>query len=446
MWRPGSAADRLPIATEIAELAQRVGDAELYAQAVQLRAAALLELGDPAAVTELTAYCRLAEELGYPRARWNALTRRTTLATLADRLDEAERLVGAAVALGTRIGEPDAYGAAGAQSSVLGALGRSVQPFDGSFDAGLEVDVYGRINDPLIVAMSALGGGDRDRAARLMAGYRVADLPASHDPEPWIFAAYAFAELGPDESRKQVYDLLVPLAGTGAVVGGAAAFQGPVDLYLGRLAAALGRPELAAAHYRAGLAFAERLGAPAWVRVAGEQIGAGNVFRLDGAVWHLRYAGRAASVPDGKGMHDLALLLAAPGRCVPVGELLGFAAPGADDVLDATARTAYKARLTDLETEIDEAEELGDLGRAGRARTEREFLIHELAAATGLGGRARRLGDETEKARKTVTARIRHTIGRIARIHPELGEHLEASIRTGTQCSYQPSGQIGWEL
>jgi tetratricopeptide (TPR) repeat protein len=447
-WRPGSAADRLPIATEIAELARRAGDAELYAQAIQLRAGALLELGDPAAVSELTAYCRLAEELGYPRARWNALTRQTTLATLGDRLDEAERLVIEALTLGLRIGEPDAYGVAGAQSSVLGALGRVTPPFDGSFDGGVEADVYGRVNDPLIVAMSVLGGGDRTRAAALMTGYRVADLPGSHDPEPWIFAAWLFAELGPDESRQHVYELLLPLAGTGAVVGGAAAFQGPVDLYLGLLAAALGRPGVAAGHYRAGLAFAERLGAPAWVRRAGEFVGAGNEFRLDGAVWHLRYAGRTASVPDGKGMHDLALLLAAPGRSLPVGELIGHiaSATGADEVLDATARAAYKARLTDLETEIDEAEAAGDLGRAERARTEREFLIHELAAATGLGGRARRLGDETEKARKTVTARIRHTIGRIARVHPELGEHLETSIRTGTQCSYQPSGPIGWQL
>jgi predicted ATPase len=446
-WRPGSAADRLPIATEIAELARRAGDAELYAQAIELRAGALLELGDPTAVSELAAYCRLAEELGYPRARWNALTRRTTLATLSDRLDEAERLVGEALALGLRIGEPDAYGAAGVQSSALGALGRVVPPFDGSFAQGFEVDVYGRVNDPLIVAMSVLGGGDRDRAARLMAGYRVADLPGSHDPEPWIFAAWLFAELGPDESRQQVYERRRPRAGTGAVVGGAAAFQGPVDLYLGLLAAALGRPGVAAGHFRAGLAFAERLGAPAWVRKAGELLGAGNEFRLDGAVWHLRYAGRTASVPDGKGMHDLALLLGAPGRSVPVGELIGQVVPatGADDVLDATARAAYKARLTDLETEIDEADAAGDLGRAERARTEREFLIHELAAATGLGGRARRLGDETEKARKTVTARIRHTIGRIARVHPELGEHLETSIRTGTQCSYQPSGPIGWQ-
>jgi hypothetical protein len=49
--------------------------------------------------------------------------------------------------------------------------------------------------------------------------------------------------------------------------------------------------------------------------------------------------------------------------------------------------------------------------------------------------------------RAVATARPdRHTIGRIARVHPELGAHLETSIRTGTQCSYQPSGPIGWQL
>ncbi len=89
---------------------------------------------------------------------------------------------------------------------------------------------------------------------------------------------------------------------------------------------------------------------------------------------------------------------------------------GRAHALAAVDEAIAATRLTDLETDIDEAEAAGDLGRAERARTEREFLVHELAAATGLGGRARRLGDETEKARKTVTA------------------------------SYQPSGPIGWQL
>jgi len=35
------------------------------------------------------------------------------------------------------------------------------------------------------------------------------------------------------------------------------------------------------------------------------------------------------------------------------------------------------------------------------------WTVDAVSAATGLGGRARRLGDETERARKTVSARVR---------------------------------------
>jgi hypothetical protein len=71
--------------------------------------------------------------------------------------------------------------------------------------------------------------------------------------------------------------------------------------------------------------------------------------------------------------------------------------------------------------------------RSARLAAERDALIGELAHATGLGGRPRRLGDVTERARSTVTARIRDAIGRIERVHPELGRHLRASIVTGAR-------------
>ena len=56
----------------------------------------------------------------------------------------------------------------------------------------------------------------------------------------------------------------------------------------------------------------------------------------------------------------------------------------------------------------------------------------------GLGGPARRAGDIANRARKTVTSRIRGTIARIGKEHATLGRHLENAIRTGTFCSYQP--------
>ena len=83
---------------------------------------------------------------------------------------------------------------------------------------------------------------------------------------------------------------------------------------------------------------------------------------------------------------------------------------------------------------------------ADRAREEREALVAQLSAAYGLGGRPRRAGDPAERARSTVTWRIRDAIGRIEREHEELGRHLRAAVRTGTYCRYAPEVVPDWRL
>jgi hypothetical protein len=166
-------------------------------------------------------------------------------------------------------------------------------------------------------------------------------------------------------------------------------------------------------------------------------------------------------VRDAKGLRDLAVLLAVPGREVAATELVagvaseagGFegaaranAALGADPVLDDRARAAYRARLAQLDDELAEADTHQDVARSARLAAERDALIGELAHATGLGGRRRRLGDVTERARTTVTARIRDAIGRIERAHPELARHLRASIVTGARCAYRPAETVRWSI
>jgi hypothetical protein len=241
------------------------------------------------------------------------------------------------------------------------------------------------------------------------------------------------------------------------------------------LAAALGEPAAARAHLERALAVHERLGARAWAgrsRRELERLAAGldpaavtagaaepvpgGVFRRDGSLWTLAYAGRTVRMRDAKGLRDLAVLLAAPGRPVAAADLVAAAAGGdavptglrlgADEVLDDRARAEVRARLLDLEAEIDEAGRWHDPERAERAALERDALVAELAAATGLGGRARRLGDQSERARKTVTARIRDVLERVERAHPPLGAHLRASVTTGTWCSYSPATPTTWEL
>ncbi|MFC4118799.1 ATP-binding protein [Nonomuraea zeae] len=179
-------------------------------------------------------------------------------------------------------------------------------------------------------------------------------------------------------------------------------------------------------------------------------------FRQEGAVWALAFAGRVAHLPDAKGLRDLHTLLSRPGDDVPAVLLLdpeggplvvAAARMGGDEVLDEEAKSRYRRRLAMLDEEIDRAAELGDDRRAAEFDEERAALLAELRAAAGLGGRTRRLGDEAERARKTVTARIRDVLRKLDRAHPELAAHLRASVSTGATCRYQPDdANLTWRL
>ncbi|GAA4254244.1 hypothetical protein GCM10022255_058240 [Dactylosporangium darangshiense] len=81
-----------------------------------------------------------------------------------------------------------------------------------------------------------------------------------------------------------------------------------------------------------------------------------------------------------------------------------------------------------------------DSRQPGRIALEREGLTAQLAAAYGIDGRARRAGSPGERARTEFTTRIRDVLRRIEAVHPELGAHLRASVRTGALCSYRPAG------
>lgn len=173
-----------------------------------------------------------------------------------------------------------------------------------------------------------------------------------------------------------------------------------------------------------------------------------GVFRGVGDYWEIGLGGQTATVRATKGMDDLAVLLRAGGRevhcLVLVGSNLDQASTG--DVLDVTARRAYEERVRDLQRDIDEAEANNDVGRTERARVELDTLVDHLAAALGLGGRARATGGAAERARSAVTQRIRSTIRRIESVDPRTGRHLRASIRTGTYCSYSPEEAIRWQM
>ena len=114
------------------------------------------------------------------------------------------------------------------------------------------------------------------------------------------------------------YRLLTPYAGHCAVEGILAGSWGSVAAHLGLLARYLGRAEEADVHFAraaeldaaAGAALAART--QEWADGSGLAPDSLALFRREGDVWTLRYAGRTVRLRDSKGLRDLAVLLGLP--------------------------------------------------------------------------------------------------------------------------------------
>jgi hypothetical protein len=174
--------------------------------------------------------------------------------------------------------------------------------------------------------------------------------------------------------------------------------------------------------------------------------------RRDGTDWLLDAGDEHARLRDGRGLHYLRALLAAPGHDIPA---LDLAAGGAGvhpratgPAIDEQTRSAYRRRLTTLAGELEAADRAGDADRGGRLEAERQALLAELRRATGLAGRSRDISPEAERARVNVTRTLRATLARITEIAPAAGAHLQASIRTGRACRYQPAARdpADWDV
>jgi hypothetical protein len=433
---------------------------------------ALAEAGEWSAVdAEISAYARLAGHLAQHRLTWYVPLWRGARALMRGDLALADEHARELSELAGRAGSVNAR--------LLGLVQRFVRLVsEGRADelAGDFAEIVGLIPDePRSAACAqALLNACRGRLAEARADLdRVVAGTVPRDGEwlPKYVQVSVAAVLADHRTAAEVaYQLLKPYAGQCAVEGILAGSWGSVAAHLGLLARYLGRAEEADAYFAraagldaaAGAALAART--REWARGGGSAPdGAGalvpgattppsppepsaGVFRLDGEVWTLRYAGRTVRLRDSKGLRDLAVLLVRPGEQTHVSELsraAGFPGSDAGPVADRRALAAYRERLRRIDAELASAD--AGTAEAGALHHEREALLAELSATTGLGGRPRMAGSPTERMRKAVTYRIRHAIARVADEHPELGRHLQASVRTGTWCSYAPEHRVAWQ-
>ena len=107
-------------------------------------------------------------------------------------------------------------------------------------------------------------------------------------------------------------------------------------------------------------------------------------------------------------------------------------------LLDRQALAAYRRRLTEIDEDLDEARTWSDPGRVARLGEERDALLDQLRAATGLAGR-HRVAASTASGHASPSARPSPPrSSRIAAVDPPSGRLLRDTVSTGTACRYDP--------
>jgi hypothetical protein len=208
---------------------------------------------------------------------------------------------------------------------------------------------------------------------------------------------------------------------------------------------------------------------------ADRSLGGRNTFRKQGEYWPIVYEGRQFSLRDLKGLRYIAYLLRHPGREFPVLDLVAaiegtrqqceagwhagmteeqLAEDGlalsegnrSEPLLDPQAKNEYQTRIQELQEEIDEAESNNNSELAARLKEERDSIVDQLLAASGLRGRDRRTSSSAERARVNVRKHVDKALARIEKQHEALGRHLRNAITTGAFCSYSPETPTDWVL
>lgn len=491
---PADTERRLEEASEIIDLAASRGDRSTELLGRRLRLVALLELGHMAAVdAEIEAYARLAGSVRQPLYGWYVPLWRAMRALMRADFDACARLIDEAAGQGARAHSDNA---AMLTESLRWYLMRDTGDTEGPMAVLAALDPYTAVFGVQFRVAAALMLADAGRTGEVRArldadAAAIRTMPVDSE---WLSTlaqlAQAIARIGGHPLAEWAYGALLPHRRLFGVEGIGAACWGSVERPLGLLAASLGRTQEAVEHFAAAVAANRAAGWPLYVAVtlrdAGLALGdqhrlasalalfrelavsrrvaelegllapapapppAANVFHREGDVWTLSYAGRDVLLKDVKGLRDLATLVAQPRREVAAADLAGapggVAQAGLGDALDHRARDAYKARLLDLDQQLEDADAAGDAERSAQAQQERDAILAQLAGAYGLGGRPRRVGDDAERARQAVTWRIRDALARVEAVHPELGRHLRQSVRTGSFCVYAPADPVDWAM
>ena len=413
------------------------------------------------------------------------------LATRQGRLEEADRLAMDCYELGCDVGDADAFGWYGSQLVAIRWLqGRSDELLD-LLDQLVDSTTVAEPLRAFVAARATLAAasGDELRARAALACLRDVGLAELTPSSGWAATMLAVCEaaylLDDADAAAEGYRLLAPFADLPVMASIAVACYGSAHRPLGFAAATMGDVDAAIDHLERAVAAELARGGGPWHAIAlagladvldrrgdagdgeraarargaaveaarrcgmhvradewaGQGCSTTITCRRDGRVWVVRRGERETAVPHGVGMQYLDHLLRHPDVDIAAVELAGATSASSwrDPVLDPRAKAAYRRRVEELQSELDDAERCADLERVARTRLELDRYLEELARATGLGGRTRSFADAAERARVSVHKAIRRALASITEAHPELGRELSSRVVTGTRCVYRTS-------
>jgi DNA-binding CsgD family transcriptional regulator len=259
--------EREAVAAEAARLAEANGDGDTAMRAHYLLVRDRLELGDRTGADAATERHRvLAEQAREPLYPWRVLLLDGLFAHLDGDLERAERLAAEAHAFGTAAALPNAEPARGGLLFLVfheqGRLGELVEFARDGLARYPGLSTWGPY-----LACCLLDAGD-PVSARQVFDTAMTGLDGLSEDETFLPTGFTLAllavALGDLPAAEVLFDRYRTYASRAVVVVGPTGCAGPVALFLGQLALALGRPDEAGALLDQAAAVADSLRSPLW--------------------------------------------------------------------------------------------------------------------------------------------------------------------------------------
>jgi len=257
LWGPDTIEERLRIADELVQLAERSGDREMILGEHAWRLVDYLELGDIAAVDgELETYIRLAAEMQRPWFEWY-ISRFTSMRHLLEgNFAEAERINDEALHSPKRSQQQDAVLIYGTQQlniriqqGRLAEIETAVQSYAAQYPA---VTIW-RYVIPYVYAELGRAAEARAELDRLVPNARAAWRSDYAGLQAAAFMTETCTFVADTERAAVLYAQLLPYEDRCVVIGYGIACLGSVARYLGMLAATIGDLDAAAKHFEVAL-------------------------------------------------------------------------------------------------------------------------------------------------------------------------------------------------